>query len=136
MTGPSCDQPECITCPRKKNPDQQQEEQECPHCQVMVVHECQDDMVLEDNRQVRLDRQNQGLVPPQKDPPQVPVAPGSHETEVMHDKEGEGEEQTLEKIHFDADDVEAALDMLSLQAAPGPDGVPAICLKKAKKPIS
>ena len=42
----------------------------------------------------------------------------------------------LEEIHFDHMDVEDAIDQLSMHAAPGPDGIPAIRLITAKAPIA
>ena len=45
-------------------------------------------------------------------------------------------EQKIDYIHFDFEDIQNAIDQLSSNAAAGPDGVPAILLKKCKFQLS
>ena len=45
-------------------------------------------------------------------------------------------EHKIDVIHFDVEDIRDAIDQLSPHAAAGPDGVPAILLKKCKIQLS
>ena len=178
MTGPSCDQTNCITCPMSARQDKhkevpvlgreagdlvlheelvqgreaeelaQQEELgreagDRAHQEELLGREAGDLAQQEElgreagdmaHQEELLGREAGDLDQQEEQGREAGDLP--NQEELVLGKEAEDMIQTLEDVHFDSSDVEDAIDMLSLQAVPGPDGVPAICLKRAKTPIS
>ena len=125
----------------------------CENCALQRVHECGEDVWNYPEGELRS--------PGSCSHRTAPTAPGQEsgrEQEQGEQEEQEGQEQEtrgrnecsdckiykiaglgpddLDNPHFDWLDFSLAIDALSSSAAPGPDGVPAVMIKKGKNSIS
>ena len=113
--------------------EEQVQEQECRGCAAQRVHACAVDNTTATD-----------TLSPSTDTVNVPYRPQSpygipHGEDILDNPHLGPNEPSVQKksdLQFDHMDFRTCLNQLSNGAAPGPDGIPAIILKRAKNDIS